>query len=372
MKRDNDNQWLDSLLARHIHGKPEPFDFAKWAEKHPEEARLLRSGYEHPGRNAKTKIFTIWRLIMESKVTRYSAAAVVAVAMAIVLLSPLGTPGNGGVVLADVQQKVADTETMIIQGTKTFTYPGEPDHIFEFDGIKCKFNLMKYHSTQYGLVEEGYAEGQLFYRITLNIPEEQTLIVLPKYKKYLKFASMGALAKVMEYFTTPNGILNLLLEGDYTKLGRDKIDGIEVEAFEFQDTEPFELFKELLPKAVFNIQAFKAKVWVGIKEQLPVRIEGDLSIGKSFMTAFNDLNLHEVNTLGEYNVEIDEAVFDISPPEGYTELTLSDILSVIPPQAKAGLVGLGILPVGFLAWKRRRKRASERVGPQHRIQQGSI
>ncbi len=356
MKNDNDNQWLDPILEQHIRREPKAFDFEKWTETHPDEARLLRSGFNDSSQSTKTKTFEIWRFIMESKVTRYSAAAVIILATTFVLFGPSWAPGNGNVVLADVQQKVAGVETMVIRGTKTFTRPGKDSEVFEFDGTKCVFDLLKYHSTRYGLVEEGYAEGQLFYRITLNIPEEQTLIVLPKYKKYLKFASMGALAKVMEYFTTPNGILNLLLEGDYTKLGRDKIDGIEVEAFEFQDTEPFELFKELLPKAVFNIQAFKAKVWVGIKEQLPVRIEGDLSIGKSIMTAFNDLNLHEVNTLREYNVEIDEAVFDTSPPEGYTELTLSDILQVIPTEAKAGLVGLGIIPAGFVVWRRRGKK----------------
>jgi hypothetical protein len=297
----------------------------------------------------------LWRLIMESKITRYSVAAVVALAIAFVLLGPFGTPGNGGVVLADVQKKVAGIETMILRGTKTYTYPGEPDRIFEFDGIKCKFDLVRYHSTRYGLVEEGYAEGKLIYRITFNIPEEQTLILFPKYKKYLKFASMDAFAKVMENFATPNGILNLLLAGDYKKLGRDKIDGIEVEAFEFQDTEPFDTFKELLPKAVFNIQNFKGKVWIGIKEQLPVRIEGDLAIGKSFTTMFNDLNLHEVNVLDKYNIELDEDIFDTNPPEDYTELTLSDILQVIPAEAKAGLVGLGILPAGFVLWRRRRR-----------------
>jgi hypothetical protein len=358
MKQENDNKWLEPMLAKHIHCESEQFDFAKWAKKHPDEARLLRCGYEDSGRSMKTKPYLIWRLIMESKVTRYSAVAVITLAMTLILLSPFGTPGNGGVVLADVQQKVAGIETMIIRGTKTFTYPGEPDRIFEFDGIKCKFDLVKYHSTQYGLVEEGYAEGKLIYRITLNIPEEQTLILFPKYKKYLKFASMGALAKVMENFATPNGILNLLIAGDSKKLGRDKIDGIEVEAFEFEDTEPLEPIKELLPKAVFDIQTFKGKVWIGIKEQLPVRVEGDLSIGKSFTTVFHDLNLHEVNTFGDYNVELDEDIFNTNPPEGYTELTLSDILQVIPAEAKAGLVGLGIAPAGFVFWKRRKKRVA--------------
>ena len=299
---------------------------------------------------------------MESKVTRYSAAAVIVLAMALVLLSPFGTPGNGGVVLADVQQKVAGIETMILRGTKTFAYPGEPDRIFEFDGIKCQFDLVKYHSTRFGLVEEGYAEGNLFYRITFNIPQGQTLIAFPKYKKYLKFASTDAIAKMMEQVATPNGILNLLFAGESRKLGRDKIDGVEVEAFEFQDTKPFGPLKELLPKAVFDIQSFKAKVWIGIKEQLPVRVEGDLAIGKSFMTVFHDLNLHEVNTFGQYNVELDENIFDVNPPEGYTEITLSDILRLVPIEAKAGLVGLGIIPAGFIFWKRQRRKKVKRAG----------
>jgi hypothetical protein len=164
----------------------------------------------------------------------------------------------------------------------------------------------------------------------------------------------------MESFSTPNGILNMLLAGDYKKLGRDNIDGIEVEAFEFQDTEPLEPFKELLPKAVFDIQNFKGKVWIAIKEQMPVRIEGNLVIGKSFTTMFHELNLHEVNTLGEYNVEIDEDTFDTNPPEGYTELTLSDILQFIPVEAKAGIAGLGIIPAGLIVWKRRRKVATRK------------
>ena len=356
MKQDKNDKWLDPLLSKHVHREPAKFDFSKWAREHPNEERLLRSGYAVSDPNAKTTVQNLWRFIMESKITRYSAAAVVTLAIAFVLFSPFGISGNGGVVLADVQKKVAGIETMILRGTKTFTYPGEPDRIFEFDGIKCKFDLVRYHSTQYGLVEEGYAEGKPIYRITFNIPEEQTLILFPKYKKYLKFASTDAMEKIMESFSTPNGILNMLLAGDYKKLGRDKIDGIEVEAFEFQDTEPLEPFKELLPRAVFNIQNFKGKVWIGIEEQLPVRIEGDLVIGKSFTTMFHDLNLHEVNTLGEYNVEIDEDIFDTKPPEGYTELTLSDILQFIPIEAKAGLAGLGIVPAGLLVWKKRRRK----------------
>ncbi|MHC4119359.1 MAG: hypothetical protein ACYSWO_17835 [Planctomycetota bacterium] len=292
---------------------------------------------------------------MESKVTRYSAAAVVALAAALVLLSPFGTPGNGGVVLADVQQRVAEFETMVIRGQKTFTRPGEGGHVVEFDGVKCEFDLVKYFSKEHGFTEEGYVEGNLYYRITFNLSKRQTLILFPPYKKYLTFASMDSVAKIMEKFTTPNGVFDVLLESDYKKLGRDRIDGVEVEGFEFQDVERI---KKILPSFVFDIQDYTGKVWIGIEEQLPVRIEGDLVIGKSFMTMFNDLNLREVNVLDKYNIEIDEGTFNVDAPEGYTEFTLSDILPLIPVEAKAGLAGLGIVPAGFVFWKRRRKAAA--------------
>jgi len=292
---------------------------------------------------------------MESKVTKYSAAAVIVLAMALVLLSPFGTPGNGGVVLADVQQKVADIETMIIRGTKTFTHPDKDGDVFELKGMKCEFDLVKYLSKQYGLVEEGYVEDKLIYRITFNHPKRQTLVVLPPWKKYVTFTSTDKQMQLLENLT-PKGIMNLFMEGEHQELGRDTINGVEVEVFEFQNTEPF---MGLFHKPFFDIQSLKGKVWIGIKEQLPLRVEGDFAMGKSFMTMFNDLNLHEVNTLGEYNVELDEDIFDTKPPEGYTELTIIDILSLIPVEAKAGLVGLGIVPAGFLFWKkRRRKRAT--------------
>jgi len=243
---------------------------------------------------------------------------------------------------------------MVIRGTKTYLRPGEDGEVFEFLGTKYEFDLVKYFSKQYGLVEEGYVKDKLIYRVTFNRPKRQTLLVLPPWKKYGTFTSTDKQMQLLEN-ATPKGMINLLLRGDYKELGRDNIDGVEVEVFEFQDTEPF---IGLIPKPIFDIQSLKGKVWIGIKEQMPVRVEGDMFIGKSLMTVFNDLNLHEVNTFHDYNVELDEDIFDTNPPEGYTELTLSDILPFIPVEAKAGLAGLGIIPAGFVFWKRRkRKRA---------------
>ncbi len=291
---------------------------------------------------------------MESKITRYSAAAVIALAMTLVLFGPFWAPGNGNVVLADVQQNVDEIETLIIRGTKTFTRPGEPGSVLEFNGMKWEFDLVKYFSQQHGLVEEGYIGDKLIYRFTFNRPKRQTLLILPLYKKYGIFASTDKQMLLLEN-GTPKGIINLLMAGDYKELGRENINGVEAEVFEYQDPGTF---KELLPKVIADIQNIKGKVWIAIKEQIPVRVEGDLAIGKSFMTMFQELNLHEVNTFGDYNIELDEDIFDTNPPEGYTEITLSDILPFIPIEAKAGFAGLGIAPAGLIFWKkRRRKRA---------------
>jgi len=352
MKQNNDNRWLDAILAEHIQRTPEPFDFEQWIRAHPEEARLLRRGFQDSSRSERTKPHQIWRFIMESKVTRYSAAAAVVLAMTFVLFGPSWAPGNGGVVLADVQQKVAGIETMIIRGTKTFRHPGEDGDVFEFDGIKGEFDLVKYFSAQHGLVEEGYVDGELIYRFTFNRPQRQTLLLLPRYKKYGKFPSTDAQMRLLEN-GTPKGLINLLMEGESEKLGRDTIDGVETEVFGFQDPGTF---KDLLPKTIADFQSLKGKVWIAIDEQLPVRVEGDMTIGKSFMTMFHELNLREVNTLGNYNVELDEAIFDLTAPEGYTELTLTDILRFVPTEAKAGVVGLGIVPASLVFWKRRRRK----------------
>jgi len=302
---------------------------------------------------------TFWRTIMESKVTRYSAAAVIVLATTFVLFGPIWAPGNGSVVLADVRQNVADVETMIIRGTKTFKHPGEDGDIFEFDGFKGRFDLVKYLSKKQGFVEEGYDNDTLIYRMTFNRPKRQTLIVMPPWKKYVTFPSTEKQEQLLENLT-PEGIVNVLIGGDHKKLGKDTLNGVEAEVFEFQNREPF---KELLPKTVFNVQDYTGKIWIGIDEQMPLRIEGDLIMGKGLMTMFHELNLHEVNILGEYNVELKEDLFDTNPPEGYTELTLVDILSLIPTEAKVGFMGLGIIPGGLIVWKRRkRKRATMNPG----------
>jgi hypothetical protein len=296
----------------------------------------------------------LWRIIMESKITRYSAAAVIVLALTLVLINPFWVPGNGGVVLADVQKNIAGIETMTIRGSKTFYCPGESESVLEFGGMKWEFDLVKYVSKQYGLVEEGYNKGTLIYRITFNRQKRETLFLLPVWKKYGKMASTDEQIQLMENLS-PEGIINMLLSSDYKELGRDVIDGVEVEGFEFQQPDPF---TDLAPKSLLDIHSLKGKVWVGIEKQFPIWAEGDFIISKSFLTLFNEVKLHEFNVIDKCDVELDNKIFETDIPEGYTELGLSDILPFIPTEAKAGAAAMGIIPASLIFWRRRRRKIS--------------
>jgi hypothetical protein len=314
MKHERDEDRLDELIAQAVNlGKVE-LDRGKWLDKLATTAPApSRSGtsVEHvklhyPG--------MVWRKIMESKLTRYSVAAVVALAAAVVLLNPFGTSTNG-VALAAVQARIAQVDTMVLRGETTFTSITDPN-------ISLRYDNVKYLSRQQGFAEDGFIKGTLAYRLILNRPEKQALLLLPAWKKYLKFAGTEEQIRVVERLT-PTGVVDLLLETEYQRLGTAVIDGVEAEGFEVQDLKPLE---SIMPRFLLDLRQARATLWVGKKELLPIRGEADMVLGGTVMTLFMDVHCHEVTVLEKYNVELGSGLFDIRPPEGYTELKLTDFI----------------------------------------------
>ena len=346
MKRKRDEHWLDAMISRAVDlGKVE-LDRKAWLDRlaaEPQRRGLAGTGVDHIQSNY---LGTIWRKIMESRATRYSAAAVIALAAALVLTNPFGASQNG-VLLAAVQEKIAQVDTMILRGETTFTSVSDPN-------ISVKYDNVKYMSRQYGFAEDGYIKGVLTYRIILNRPQKQALLLLPTLKKYMKFPCTEEQIRVVERLT-PTGVMDLLLETEYKKLGTATVDGIEAEGFELRDLKPLE---NIMPKYLMDLQKGTATIWVDKKELLPIRMEGDMRLGKTFATLFMDVNCHEVAVLEKYNVALDPGLFGTNPPEGYTPFTLSDFIPV-----KLSVAGLGVLPAGCLVWQgaRQRRRAGNLI-----------
>ena len=290
---------------------------------------MKQAGIDNP-RLGRT---TVWRTIMESNVTRFSAAAIIGVA-ALVLLNPLGTSRHG-IALAQVQARMAQIETLVLRGQTTFTSLTDPN-------ISVQYDNMKYISRDHGFAEDGYVKGALFYRIVLNRQKKQSLLLLVPWKKCLRFPCTEEQIEVMEKLT-PTGVVDLLLETPYKRLGISQIDGIEVEGFEVQDLKPLE---NIVPKFLVDIQQGTATIWVGTKELLPVRGEADMVIRANFWTGFRDVRNHEITILDGYDVALDPKLFDTSIPEGYTEFKLTDF---IPDDL--GFTGLGIFPTIRILWE---------------------
>jgi len=302
-----------------------------------------------PIQNKKTAVCrpNLWRFIMESRITKYSAAAVVALAMALVLLSPFGTSKNGGVVLAQVARNM-DKVQMFVHKEQRFYYELGHDEPF------LKTDVIKHACPKYGVVEEQYTtDGKLMHRAYVSGETREIIGVLPEAKKYFKAPMSDTMAQLVDRLT-PRGLVEYFMAIEHKELGKSLIDGREVEGFEAMDMALFhDTFRFLFP-----IKQITWRFWIDVESSLPVRAEYEIITDRGLFTGLKKLKIVCKAYDFEYHQEVQEELFDPNIPDDYTEIKVTDF---IPTEAKAGLVGLGIVPAGFFMWKRQRRKRAEAV-----------
>ncbi len=314
-KRDEDR--LEALISQAVDLGQVAFDRQKWLDRLATQPQKLRPTGARVDSTKTDNPETIWRRIMESRLTKYSAAAVITLAAALVLWNPLGTTSTG-VALAQVQARIAEVETMILRGQTTFTSVTDPNVVVKYDNVK-------YLSRQEGYVEDSFVKDKFICRVILSQREKQGLLLLVPWKRCVRFSCPEEQLKAVERLT-PSGIVDVLLESNaYQRLGTTEIDGVEAEGFELQNLKPLD---NLVPKALMDLQQGTATVWVGTKELLPLRMEADILLGKTVATLFMEVRCHKVAALDKYNVELDPGLFNTGIPEGYTEFKLTDVLGM--------------------------------------------
>ena len=293
---------------------------------------------------------TIWRIIMESKVTRYSAAAVVALAIGLVLLGPFGTSKNGSIVWAEVVEKVSEMRTVVHKSEYVFSEIGQEEPGLEADTVR--FDTVKYLSEECGIAEDVSEEGTLIAQVYFLAETHQGMIVSHTEKRYGKVSLPEHLSNRITEIITPRGLVEYFISGHYTKLGRAKFDNFDVEGFETTDPNVLLPFpKSLHP--LFPITDIVARIWVDVETSLPVGIAAEFNTGRGLLTGFTKLHGEWRAYDFQWNAEIPEGIFEPNIPDDYTEFKVTDL---IPPEAKAGLAGLVAIPAGFVFWKRRRKK----------------
>jgi outer membrane lipoprotein-sorting protein len=161
--------------------------------------------------------------------------------------------------------------------------------------------------SEYGIRMESFT-GEKLTMISYTLPQEKSMLILtilPEQKQYMRMVmAEEQSAKKFQAQRDPREMVRQLLAIEYTKLGRDTIDGIGVEGIETTDPEYCGGWFDKI----------RFRLWVDIETQLPVRTEleaqrefmGKLTTTSGFMDGF------------EWGVEFDPDFFEPEIPDDYT------------------------------------------------------
>jgi hypothetical protein len=141
---------------------------------------------------------------------------------------------------------------------------------------------------------------------------------------------------LVEYVNPANtdGIIKLFGSERCARLGSRKFDGVRTEGFEVKDVK---LFSQV-PRYLLRPENINIRIWVNNETLLPVRIEGEGLVRKGIMTGFKEFRYEEVMHSIEYDVEIDESIFEPNIPDDYILIDPSNMAE------KAQLGMLCVLP----------------------------
>jgi hypothetical protein len=240
----------------------------------------------------------IWRTIMKSRTSKLAAAAVIIIA-ALIINYQFST---SGVAWGTLVEKIERSETVVSHLTANVKMQGMPQ------GQIPKTETIAYYSSKYGTRAEQYINDQLSFIMYLNPKENIFVSVMPEQKKFMRFTdkSPDELKQIAEK-DDPRAMVRHMMSAEYKHLGRDNINGIDVEGIEC--TGP----------AVMGgmFEDATARLWVEIGTDFPVRIEieGIVSGGQMEMSMVIDDF--------QWNVELDPALFVPDIPADYTSRDMS-------------------------------------------------
>ena len=237
-----------------------------------------------------------WRIIMNNKMAKLAAAAVIVIG---VFVGFEIFSGTSSVSWAQVREQVAAVKAVIYKAKVNATENGQPFQL-QIEAI-----LADEHGTRM----DTYMDKQLLQR-SFTLAEKKThIIIMVSQKKYIE-------VELTDKNRIENGdpklIVEAFLKGDYKKLGRREINGVTLEGIQSDDVSPTAGF----PGGRGLIEALEGKVlatslWVDIATGWPVEITMDIT----------DEDGNEQATIVvsdfQWDAQIDPDTFASVIPEGY-------------------------------------------------------
>jgi hypothetical protein len=233
----------------------------------------------------------IRRFIMKSPITKLTAAALIVVA---VLIS-ISLIGGSNVAWAEVAQKIdqALTYTCCVH-LRDCTREEEPVDI----------EAVVYGSAEHGQKQDVGMNGKLL-KHTYFLPVEKVEIdVMPAEKQYRR-------KPLTDKDIEKRGggdmreTLKRCMAYKHKTLGRDTIDGKDVEGIEVYDPN--------LCTASFTVDSLTARLWVDIETNLPVLLRAEIKGTKGEKAILKAEKF-------QWNVEFDPSIFEPNIPDDYTAI----------------------------------------------------
>ena len=290
MKRPENDKWLDDALSETIGSEKPRTDFEQWKQKHPEAVKMLTS-------RAKSKTSTITHphiiriKIMKSPITKVAVAAVIVVTI-LVGISQLGGSATS-VVWGEVVRNIEANPGFVFRLRQTYNR--------EETGT-IELNMMVYGSAQYGVRQDGYDNGDVTVQIYAPLSDGEMTAVDHRNRTYSRRALPDDARAEIESMD-PKEAIREFLSGEYTKLGRRTIEGVEAEGIEIDR-----------PSESRTNSQVVIQLWVAVDTSLPILIEVD-TVGKD-----GTLEVHSVQDNFQWNVELDASEFKPNIPEDYTKM----------------------------------------------------
>ncbi|MHC4204909.1 MAG: hypothetical protein ACYSTT_09675 [Planctomycetota bacterium] len=298
---------ISSLLSSVNRGTNEPDKQLLDKLKEQSTAEFLARSTDSSQKSEKTIPISKWRIIMKSPITKLAAAAVIIAAL--IGISRLGDSiGVTNVAWAKVIETIENAHSITSREKRTLTCEGKE---LPFLGTS---EVMKYASSEYGVREDMYKDGQPMAHTYWLLKANESVNVTPMLKQY-KRKPLTEPEKRVLYQMTPDGIANLIKSSEYVELGRKSIDGVDVEGLEIRGSD--------LVVAPVKLDNVVIRMWVDVESYLPVVIEAEAVTSDKYLTAFTGGKPVKVELLaGEFkwNVELDPKIFEPNIPDDYNML----------------------------------------------------
>jgi len=279
MERFEDKNWLDEVLTESIGAEDKKPDFKKWKEQHPQAVEMLtsRAGREP---SAAKRPLKIGRTIMKSPITKSAAAAVIIIAV-VMGIHFLGGPTEG-VAWADVVRPILTARTVVFS-------------IIMVEGENVPNARVMNMGTQRVRNEILSPDGKTVQAIAIvDYDTSQMLTMVPKKKT-------AALINLKDFPEKPENVLEEM-RNIITELQNDPNVSVEPLGEKEIDGQIAKGFRAAGPDGELT-------VWADPQTALPIRMEQKWRQMQFVCTDF------------EFNVEMDESLFSMEIPEGYSTLT---------------------------------------------------